>query len=59
MIRGLMLTVALVLASSVANAAPIYLSCDGKTTAIKQGEKDRVFKEVRSLAVDFSAKTVS
>jgi hypothetical protein len=53
------IALALVLAASVANAAPIYLSCDGKTTSVMQGQRDRVFKEVRTLTIDLSAKTVT
>jgi len=57
--RAIVAIATLALATGAANAAPIYLACDGKTTAIRQGEKDRVFKEVRSLTVDFSAKAVT
>ena len=49
---------ALVLAASVANAAPIYLRCEGTTTAVMQGQRDRVVKDLRSLTVDLSTKTV-
>ena len=57
MIRGLALVLALVV--SEANAAPIYLSCDGKTTAIMEGQRDRVFQEVRTVTIDLSARTVT
>ena len=50
---------ALLLAAGVANAAPIYLSCDGKTTAIMEGQRDRVFQEVRTVTIDLSARTVT
>ena len=49
---------ALVLAASVVNAAPIYLRCEGTTTTVMQGQRDRVVKDLRSLTVDLSAKTV-
>jgi hypothetical protein len=57
--RTIVATVALILASSVANAGPVYLSCDGNTTVLIPNEKDHVIKEMRTLALDLSANTVT
>jgi hypothetical protein len=54
--RTIIAMAALVLSARVANAAPINLVCDGE--AIMQGQ-DHVFKEVRTLTIDLSTKTVT
>jgi hypothetical protein len=53
------MVMALVLGSSVTNAAPVYLACDGSTTVLIRNERDQVVKEMRTLALDLSAKTVT
>ena len=50
------IALALVLAASVANAAPLNFACDGATTVIEEG---RDVKEVQTFTVDLSAMTVT
>jgi hypothetical protein len=64
--RTIIAMVVLVLAATVANAAPVYLSCEGKTTIYVQDPSDHVIQErahgvqdLRRLAVDLSTKTVT
>ena len=54
--RTIIAMAALVLATSVANAAPINFVCDGKTTEAKD---NRDFQEMLALTIDLDAKTVA
>jgi hypothetical protein len=55
---------ALLVAKSLANAAPLYLVCDGETIVSIQDQLGRVqlngvFKEMLTLTLDLSANTVA
>jgi hypothetical protein len=58
------MAMALMLATSLANAAPLYFVCDGQTIVSVQDQLGRVqlngvFKEMLTLTLDLRAKTVA